>query len=90
MSPSPGARASGPTGRGPAPAGRCAGPLDEGIGRAHAHQLVLGHSPSAPTHAHLGSVTRAVLREGLCPVVVLGPSMPERDLGHTHQKANAS
>ena len=53
--------------------------------------LVLGRGPSAPTHAHLGSVTRAVLREGLCPVVVLGAVDPgAQDLGHTHQKANAS
>jgi nucleotide-binding universal stress UspA family protein len=53
--------------------------------------LVLGRGGSAPAVGHLGSVTRAVLREALCPVVVLGALEPgPRYRRHTHDKASAS
>jgi nucleotide-binding universal stress UspA family protein len=53
--------------------------------------LVLGRGPSGPAAGHLGSVTRAVLREALCPVVVLGAEEPgARFRGHAHVKASAS
>lgn len=46
---------------------------------ARAAALVLGrHHPSFPLGSHLGPITRAVLREAGCPVVV-APTGPSRD-----------
>jgi nucleotide-binding universal stress UspA family protein len=52
--------------------------------------LVLGRRTALPVVAHLGSVTRAVLREARCPVVVLGAVRPAvRHPGHAHETVSA-
>ena len=53
--------------------------------------LVLGRSSASPGSSHLGSVTRAALREARCPVAVVDVVAPSlADPSDARQTASAS